>query len=136
VDIEPRLLEFLALRARRDGLRNVRTVLATPSDSGLAPGCCDLLFLCNTLYLIRDRPAYLRHLAGRLRPQGRIAIIDWRPGASPGMGPREEHKLAVDQVAADGRAAGLCVVARHDLLALQHFTILSACAPGPGGEAR
>lgn len=125
VDIEPAMLEYLARRAKTEGVGNISVVLGDANDSRLPPACCDLLFLCNTYHMIADRPAYLRHLATRLRPRGRIAIIDWRKRPLP-RGPKPRWKLTEDQVRTEVAAAGLQIQAQHQALPYQYFFIISS----------
>ena len=129
VDIEPALLTYLDARARAEGLGNLQTVIATPADSHLPVACCDLIFLCNTYHMIGPRVNYLRHLQDKLRPGGRLAIIDWRKQPLP-RGPQPEWKLTAAQVAHEAARAGLCIVERPDFLPYQYFFILQPCAAG------
>jgi SAM-dependent methyltransferase len=129
VDIEPALLTYLDARARSEGIRNLQTVTATPTDSHLPAACCDLIFLCNTYHMIGPRVDYLSHLQDKLKPGGRIAIIDWRKQPLP-RGPKPEWKLTAAQVAQEAARAGLCSVDRPDFLPYQYFFILRPCLAG------
>ena len=122
VEIEPEWLDYLDARAAREGLANTETIQAGAADSGLSAGCCDLIFLCNTYYMIADRVAYLEHLATRLRPGGRIVIIDWLRRPLP-RGPALHYKLTTQQVHSEIRQAGLEVVRQPGFLPWQYFFI-------------
>ena len=120
VDIEPDMGRYLGERARREGLSNVEPVLGGPEDSRL-PEPVDLALVVDTYHHLGDRVAYLRKLGERLRPGGRVAIIDYRRD-SP-KGPPVEHKLTPEQVREDFRAAGYRQVGTHDFLPDQYFLV-------------
>jgi ubiquinone/menaquinone biosynthesis C-methylase UbiE len=76
VDINQKLLDFIDRSSIEQGLNNIQTVLATEKDP-LLPETVDLIFLCNTLHHISQRPEYLKNLRQYLRPSGRLAVIDF-----------------------------------------------------------
>ncbi len=76
MDINPELLEHIEASANRDGIGNIQTVLGAADDSKI-PEPVDLIFLCDTLHHIEDRQSYLNHLSARLKPSGRVAVIDF-----------------------------------------------------------
>jgi ubiquinone/menaquinone biosynthesis C-methylase UbiE len=125
VEIERGWLDYLAARAAGEGLANIETVLASATDSGLPADCCDLIFLCNTYYMIADRVAYLQHLATRLRPGGRIVIIDWLKRPLP-RGPALQYKLTTQQLRSEIQAAGLVIVGQPEFLPWQYFFIAAS----------
>jgi SAM-dependent methyltransferase len=122
VDIEPAMVEWVEERARRDGLDNVDGVLARPDDARL-PVDVDLVVVVDTYHHIEDRTAYFARLARRLRPGGRIAIVDFEPESE--RGPPAEHKLAPAVVIEELRAAGLTLVASHAFLPDQYFLVFA-----------
>lgn len=122
VEIEHAWLDHLELRAAREGLSNIETVQTGAADSGLPAACCDVIFLCNTYYMIADRVAYLEHLAEALRPGGRVVIIDWLRRPLP-RGPALHYKLTTQQVHSEIRQAGLEVVRQPGFLPWQYFFI-------------
>jgi SAM-dependent methyltransferase len=107
----------------------------TVADSCLPAHCCDLLFLCNTYHMIEDRLAYLRHLERRLRPGGRIAIVDWRKAPLP-QGPQPQWKLTEGEVVSELDRAGLCVAERAEFLPYQYFLVATPCAASERGAGR
>jgi cyclopropane fatty-acyl-phospholipid synthase-like methyltransferase len=124
VDIEPSMVEYLAERARREGISNLQAVLASPDDPKI-PEPVDLIIVVDTYHHLADRSAYFRRLATSLKPGGRVAIIDFKPESK--MGPME--KLAPSQVLGELAEAGYSLVAQPALLPEQYFLIF-ALAPG------
>ncbi len=122
VEIERTWLDYLEARAVHEGLSNIETVQAGTAVSGLPAACCDVIFLCNTYYMIADRVAYLEHLAEGLRPGGRVVIIDWLRRPLP-RGPALHYKLTTQQVHSEIRQAGLEVVLQPGFLPWQYFFI-------------
>ncbi|MEZ4231234.1 MAG: class I SAM-dependent methyltransferase [Polyangiaceae bacterium] len=104
VDIEPKLLEHLAQRAKQAGLANVVTVLASPDDAKL-PSDLDLVLVVDTYHHISERVPYFEAVAKRLKPTGRLVIVDFRLGDLP-VGPPDEHKISQDQAHTELEAAG------------------------------
>ncbi len=138
-DVQDAMLEALAERKRREGLRQIEVVRAGFDDPALPSACCDVVFLATVYKEIEDRVAYGRRLASALRPGGRLAIIEYRPGAA-GFGPPEEARLPEARVEGELALAGFVVVARHDFLPRQYFLELAPIAEragvvseGPGG---
>lgn len=110
-DADPRLLEVLRLRLAAGGVRNVIPALAFPDDAALPACSCDRVVTVNTFHHFPDPPAYLRRVAGALRPGGRIAVVDFH------------EKVARDAVMQAAKGAGLRVAAEHEFLPQQHFSI-------------
>ncbi len=123
LDVDPRMTELLAARAREAGLANVVPVLA-PGGDGLPPRPCDLILLVNAFHHFPDGPAYLGRLAGALTPGGRIALVDFHEGELP-VGPPPEHRVTRAAIDAAVAAAGLRVAEEHRLLPHQHFLLLA-----------
>jgi ubiquinone/menaquinone biosynthesis C-methylase UbiE len=117
VDIDQALLDHISEGATETGLSNVQTVLGEFDDPSL-PDNVDLAFINDVLHHIEHRAEYLKNLAGYLKPGGRVAIIEFKPGqgghandaslqvsqeqattwmAAAGLKPLEEIKLFDDK---------------------------------------
>jgi SAM-dependent methyltransferase len=72
-----------AIRARVGAaeLRNVVLVDAGRLQTNLPDACCDLVFLRNVYHHITDPDAFADSLRAAVRPGGRVALIDFEPGA-------------------------------------------------------
>lgn len=127
MDVEPRMLEILARRARDAGETNVHPLLAAEGAVALPPEPCDVILLVNVLHHLEDRAAALRRLAGRLAPGGRIAVVDFHEGELP-VGPPPSHKLSRAAFLAAAAEAGLEVAQEHAFLPYQYFALLRPAA--------
>jgi SAM-dependent methyltransferase len=119
VDVAPEMLEFVAERARREGLPQVETVLAAPDDPKLPDGQVDLILTVNTWHHIDDRIAYLGTLRADLAPKGRLVIVDFREGELP-VGPPAGHKIPRDELVAELKRGGFEPAGELDDLEYQY----------------
>jgi predicted methyltransferase len=120
VDIEQQMVQFLAERAEKEGLKNLTSVKGAPDDARL-PAKVDLVLLVDTYHHIGARVAYFNKLAGSLKPGGRVAIIDFN--ASSKVGPPVSERMPPDSVQAEMAKAGYRLAASHDFLPNQYFLL-------------
>lgn len=120
VDTEPDMVRYLDDRAKQSGANNLKAVQATDSDP-LLPAEVDLALFVDVYHHIGDRVAYLERLKKSLKPQGRIAVIDFRMD-SP-IGPPIASRVDPDQVNKDFAATGMKLVEQLDFLPNQFFLI-------------
>lgn len=125
VDTEHDMVQYLAERARREGLRNITAIAGTGDDTRL-PVPVDLAMLVDVYHHIADRGQYFRRLRGALKPGGRVAIIDFR--ADSPEGPPPEARIAPDRVKAEMARAGYVLAAEHTFLPRQYFLIFRPAA--------
>jgi arsenite methyltransferase len=116
VDIDGQLLEMAA----KDAPQNLVTILAAPDDPKLPPSSVDVIFFCDVLHHIENRPAYYQKLKAALKPGGRIVNIDFYTKDLP-VGPPAAMKLSEEQVAAELKAAGFRLARKHEILPYQYF---------------
>jgi ubiquinone/menaquinone biosynthesis C-methylase UbiE len=110
-DVQPEMIEAIRRRVQRENLTNVHTVLGTTKDSRLPHGLDAILI--NWAYSEMENPvAVLKDAAQSLKPQGRIGIVDFSPGAG-GPGPEPEQRVDPDTVIKGATAAGLKVISRE-----------------------
>jgi ubiquinone/menaquinone biosynthesis C-methylase UbiE len=107
VDAQAEMLVLLKEKLRHAGLANVNLVQAEADRTGLPPSICDLFFLANVWHELDDCAATLREARRVLKPQGRIAILDWRPDVEQENGPPLAHRLDSSHAIGHLRAAGL-----------------------------
>jgi SAM-dependent methyltransferase len=122
VDVEPRQLDRLRERLSAEGVRNVVPVLASFDTPNLPDGRFDLLFVGDTYHHFNDRVAYVRGLARLLKPHGRLAVLEYKPGPLP-VGPPPEHKLSAGQLERELGEAGWRLEARFDTHEYHDFQV-------------
>jgi len=75
-DIWPSLLDYIAGKAEKQQLSNLKTMLGKGDDPNLPKNAVDLVFFHDVFHNVLDRPGYLEILASSVKPGGRIAIIE------------------------------------------------------------
>jgi len=116
VDIDAKLLDI----ARAQAPANLETVLAAPDDPRLPAHSVDLIFFCEVIHHIENRPAYYRKLDQALKPGGRIVVIDFFRGNLP-VGPPPSMKLYELQVIMEFQEAGFRLQGFVGPLPYQYF---------------
>jgi ubiquinone/menaquinone biosynthesis C-methylase UbiE len=124
-DVQQAMLDVIGRRVAREGLRNVRTVRGDDSSIGLpVVGTLDAVLVVDTYPEVKDRVTFLRNLAKALKADGRIGIVNYKPGGGgPGPSPVEGPRVARATVEADARAADLRVKA-YENLPYQYLLVL------------
>lgn len=125
VDREPKMLAYLAERAKSLGLGNVRTVRGSDATPNL-PEPVDLVLLVNVYHHIDGRPAYFKRLASSLKSGGRIAIIDQNDAAP--QGPPKHMRVSPETITAEMKQAGFERSAKHEFLPHQNFLVFQPAA--------
>jgi predicted methyltransferase len=120
-DIEPDMVRYLAERAQREGLPNIRAVQAGADDPHLPPGSVDRILVVDVWHHLGDRTRYAAGLAAALRPGGQLAVVDFTAAAT--HGPPPAHRLAPAAIIADLEAAGLAAHVSPTALPQQYIVI-------------
>jgi len=83
-DIDAAALKYLELRCGRWGLRNVEIVLGDVKDPRLPAASLDLVFIISSYHHFDDPVALLQNARPALKPDGRLAIVEWAPREGAG----------------------------------------------------
>jgi predicted methyltransferase len=111
-DIQQPMLESIKRRVSREGLNNVITRLGTDTDTNLPKRALDAVLVVDVYQEVEEeasRIRLLRHLADTLKPNGRIGIVNYKPGEG-GPGPDPQRRLERAVVEEEVKAAGLRVL--------------------------
>ena len=115
-DVQREMLEATRRRVTREGLRNVQVRLGTGSDPHLPQGALDAVLVVDVYPEVEDRVTFLKNLKTAIKPNGRIGIVNYKPGrGGPGPAPNEGVRVDSSSVEADAEAAGLHVLSRENL---------------------
>ena len=116
------MVKHLGERAKRERLANVRVVQSSLDDARL-PEPVDLALLVDVYHHIDDRRAYFGKLKSRLKPGGRVAIIDFTLDAE--IGPPPRARVAPERVKAELTAAGYRLAEEYSFLDNQYFLVFA-----------
>ncbi len=121
-DVQPEMLAAITKRIQREGLANVRTRLGRGSDPFLPAETFDAILIVDVVHEIEDRVTLFTNLARALKPDGRIGVVDFKPGGA-GPGPDADERMPADTVEAEALRAGLEVKRREAFLPFQYFLV-------------
>ncbi|MBJ7533995.1 methyltransferase domain-containing protein [Rhodomicrobium vannielii ATCC 17100] len=119
-DVEPDMVRYLGERAKAEKLTNIVPVQAGQASDNL-PEPVDVVLLVNTYHHIGNRETYFAALASKLKPDGRLVIVDFKPDSPDG--PPREHRVASEKAIAEMKAAGYALAETHDFLPRQYFLV-------------
>ncbi|MBI4135593.1 methyltransferase domain-containing protein [Candidatus Uhrbacteria bacterium] len=112
VDIQRDLLRRTRNESQNRGFRNVEIVwgdLERMGGSKIADGALDMVLISNLLFQVMDKNVVIAEALRVLRPQGRVAIIDWSDSFG-GTGPIEQDVVSKETALALAAKAGLELV--------------------------
>ena len=111
-DVQRQMLEAIRRRVGREGLQNVQTRLGKGSSPNLPGDTFDAVLVVDAYQEVEDPVTFLRNLGTALKRDGRIGIVNYKPGEG---GPGPDIRIDSSAVEADARAAGLRVLVRESL---------------------
>src|SRR5205823_9904157 len=82
VDIDRDMTDLVTKRAKERGASNIAVMLAKPDDPLLPTRGVDLILTVDAYHHIENRVSYFANLQKYLRPDGRIAIVEFDRRAS------------------------------------------------------
>lgn len=110
VDVEPKMVEFIAQRTAKEGLGNIVAVLGAADDPKL-PEKPSAVLLVDTAHHIEDRPAFFAKVRAQSQPGARLVVVEFHADRELQVGPPRAMRISHEQLAADLRAAGWQAVA-------------------------
>jgi len=123
-DKDPLMVEYMQLDAERHKLsENYRAEVIQAGNLKLRSKYFHLIFLCNTIQYLQNRPIYFRQLSGSLRKDGRIVVIDFKRLEKIDEESGESPANLVDKstVVEEFKQAGFKLVNDWDILPSQYF---------------
>ncbi|MEA1992881.1 MAG: class I SAM-dependent methyltransferase [Euryarchaeota archaeon] len=123
VDTNAEFLKFIEENARKKELRNLKIIHTTEERVSL-PTDVDLIFIRNVCHHLPERGEYFKNLKEILKPEGKIAIIEYTPG---GFNFRRifGHYVERETIVREMEEAGYTVKESFDFLPEQSFTVFS-----------
>ena len=109
VDINPEAIRYVAERAKKEELRNVKTILGKADDPMLPAGSVDAVLLLKTYHEVAQPMALLENLRAALRPGAKVGVIDRN-------GNGEDHGVGREVVIREAKASGYKLVEQYDFV--------------------
>lgn len=122
VDIDGNMVAYLEKRARKDGLKNIKPILAKMDDPLLPKASTDLIFMCDTYMFIEQRERYLARLKDILKKDGLLAIVSYNKVETP-EGPPIHTRVSKEKTIQEAEKAGFKLEAEYFFLQYQHFLV-------------
>jgi SAM-dependent methyltransferase len=116
VDIDERMIDFIE-RHRADIPETYNQKLevrqAKPQDPNIGNKEADIVFLANTYSYIENRISYFRRLKSKLKPNGKITIVEYKKKQIP-VGPPQDQRLPLYIVEQEMEKAGYKIMDSDD----------------------
>lgn len=125
VDIDPEFLEFIRNCANEKGLYNVEAILATEGKLPLPERSLDVVFMRKVYHHLKSRVEYFRNLRRLLKPDGKIAIVEYKRGGFFSFRRIFRHYVPRETIVEEMEEAGYRLDKDFDFLPKQSFTIFS-----------
>jgi ubiquinone/menaquinone biosynthesis C-methylase UbiE len=125
IDIDPVMTKFMDAYSKsypEEFREKLETRLATPDNPMLKDNEADLIIIVNTFAYIDNKVTYLSNLKKKLKPGGRLAIIDFKMKRMDIQAPPFESRILLHDVEEQVYEAGFNTVSTDDTsLEYQYF---------------
>ena len=121
-DIEPEMVRHIHHKAMTERVRNIEATLIE-ANAPAVPAGVDLIFVCDVLHHVTDRPAWLAKITKAMRSGSKLVLLEFKEGDLP-EGPPESVKIPRDELVSLVTKAGLVLDSEQaDLLPYQTFLV-------------
>lgn len=122
-DIQPEFIEMLKANCAKEGITNVIPVLGAEDDPKLPKGAIDWILLTDVYHEFQKPEAMLARMLESLKPEGKVALIEYRLEDDSAAHIKVEHRMSVKQVLSEWNKAGFELVDLLEFLPSQHFFV-------------
>jgi ubiquinone/menaquinone biosynthesis C-methylase UbiE len=140
-DLQPEMLKMLAENARNAGVKNIKPLRSTPTETKLPENAVDLVLMVDVYHECSQPEAVLKGIRKALKPRGRLVLVEFR-GEDPEVPIKEEHKMTLEQVRKEVEPQGFSFKESLEFLPWQHIIIFEKAEekdpkkPAPKTEER
>ncbi len=121
-DVQTQMLAMLTDNARAAGVKNIKAIRSTQTDTKLPDGQVDLALMVDVYHEASNPEALLLGLKKALKPGGRLVLVEFR-GEDPEVPIKPEHKMTLKQVKLEVEPQGFRFKENHEFLPWQHIII-------------
>jgi SAM-dependent methyltransferase len=134
-DVQTQMLAMLTDNARAAGVKNIKAIRSTQSDTKLPDGKVDLALMVDVYHEASNPEALLQGLKKALKPGGRLVFVEFR-GEDPEVPIKPEHKMTLKQVRREVEPQGFLFKESLEFLPWQHIIIFEKAAEAPVPEKK
>jgi predicted methyltransferase len=122
-EIQPEFIEMLKTNCAKENITNVVPILGAEDDPKLPKGEIDWILLTDVYHEFQQPQPMLARMLESLKPDGKVALIEYRLLGDTAKHIHKEHRMSVKQVLAEWNEAGFELVDLLEFLPSQHFFI-------------
>lgn len=124
LDTQAEMVRHVHHRAIRERVSNVQGQVIKPDDPAI-PSAADIVFICDVLHHVQDRPAWLKKLGAQMPNGAKLVLIEFKTGKLP-EGPPEQLKIPKDELVELCKDAGFKLEEdKSNLLPYQEFLVFA-----------
>jgi ubiquinone/menaquinone biosynthesis C-methylase UbiE len=124
VDIQPEMLEAIALLKEEQSITNIETVLGQENNPNLPSESIDLALMVDAYHEFAYPREMMEGIVQALKPGGRVVLLEYRK-ENPMIMIKPLHKMTQKQVKKELQAVGLKWQETKEFLPEQHFLVFS-----------
>jgi protein-L-isoaspartate O-methyltransferase len=132
-DVQSQMLAMLADNARTAGVKNIKAIRSTQTDTKLPESKVDLALMVDVYHEASDPEALLKGLKKAIKPGGRLVLVEFR-GEDPEVPIKPEHKMTLKQVRKEVEPQGFRFKESLEFLPWQHIIIFVKPLDPPPAE--
>ncbi len=121
VDIQREMLEIARRLAEAEGISNMEYIKSDSTDPKLAPGSVDVMVLVDVYHEMAEPAPMLEAMHRALKPDGVIALAEFRLEGDSAAHIKLEHRMSVEQVLREWQGADFKLRRLINTLPTQHL---------------
>lgn len=114
IDVSPEMLAIVDKKTASENRQNIKTVRSEEDKIPLPNGTVDGVLTAFVLHEADNLPALLKEIGRILRPNGWIAVLEWKKEETS-VGPSLDERLAPEDIAGEVAAMGISLTEVHDI---------------------
>jgi ubiquinone/menaquinone biosynthesis C-methylase UbiE len=114
IDVAPEMIRHIHHRAMSEGVTNVQVIMGDADDPRV-PADAGLIFVCDVLHHVKNRPVWLSNLHREVGNGAKLVVVEFKQGDLP-EGPPASRKLARDEVVRLVSASGFSLASENETL--------------------
>ncbi|HVS30607.1 MAG TPA: methyltransferase domain-containing protein [Thermoanaerobaculia bacterium] len=124
-DVQPEMLELLRASVSKEKITNVIPILGATADPRLPDSALDWILLVDVYHEFQEPKPMLARLREALKPDGHVALVEYRAEGTSASHIRREHRMTKDEVLSEWLPAGFRVVEVIESLPSQRLYIFA-----------